>query len=143
MSTHNPGPPDQPGGSDNSPWTPPDPGPGWTPPADPNAGAEPEPGATPQVFGAGGHPIGQPRPGKMARQEPGVTQPRPPTVGEARAREHLAGQRVQLACRDTRRGGITESGVGLGDNQAGPPHGDELLGSLQLHTAEPHARSSF
>ncbi|MFC6012841.1 hypothetical protein [Nocardia lasii] len=89
MSTNNPGPPDQSGGSDQSPWTPPDPGAGWTPPADPNAGATPADSApdAPQVFGAGGHPVGQSRPGKMARQEPGVTQPRPPTVGEARARD--------------------------------------------------------
>ncbi|MFE1591784.1 hypothetical protein [Nocardia sp. NPDC058705] len=105
MSTQNPGPPDRPDGEpDRSPWTPPDVGAGWTPqnsgssPYDPNAGATPpEP-----VFGVGGHPIGQPQPGqprpgqpepgapqpgRMARQEPGVTQPRPPTVGEARARD--------------------------------------------------------
>ncbi|WP_410869914.1 hypothetical protein [Nocardia sp. A7] len=58
MSTQNPGPPDQ-----------------------------PEQPPTPPVFGSGGHPVGEPRPGRMARQEPGVTQPRPPTVGEARARD--------------------------------------------------------
>ncbi|MFD3591370.1 hypothetical protein ACFWU5_01480 [Nocardia sp. NPDC058640] len=58
MSTQNPGPPDQ-----------------------------PDSGGTPPVFGSGGHPVGEPRPGRMARQEPGVTQPRPPTVGEARARD--------------------------------------------------------
>ncbi|MGW8653383.1 hypothetical protein ACWGMO_28675, partial [Nocardia salmonicida] len=48
---------------------------------------EPDAGSTPPAFGTGGHPVGQPQPGRMARQEPGVTQPRPPTVGEARARD--------------------------------------------------------
>lgn len=35
------------------------------------------------------------RPGRMARQEPGVTQPRPPTVGEARARDKARKQAEQ------------------------------------------------
>ncbi|MEV0851826.1 hypothetical protein [Nocardia fluminea] len=92
MSTQNPGPPDRPeqpsnGEPERSPWTPPDSGAGWTPPdpapSDPNAGATP----SNPVFGSGGHPVGGPPPGRMSRQEPGVTQPRPPTVGEARARD--------------------------------------------------------
>lgn len=86
MSTQNPGPPDRPeqpsdGEPQRSPWTPPDPGAGWQP-ADPNAGAtppDPDPGAD--------QPGDQARRGRMARQEPGRTQPRPPTVGEARARD--------------------------------------------------------
>ncbi|MFD4430104.1 hypothetical protein [Nocardia sp. NPDC058497] len=85
MSTQNPGPPDQPGeppngGSGQSPWQPPDPGAGWPPmPQQPPAAPEPEPS----------------RPGRMARQEPGVTQPRPPTVGEARARDKARKQAEQ------------------------------------------------
>ncbi|MFD4354600.1 hypothetical protein ACFWPK_00830 [Nocardia sp. NPDC058519] len=92
MSTQNPGPPDRPeqpsnGEPDRSPWTPPDPGAGWSAPDASSTPSDPNAGPTPPVFGAGGHPVDQPRPGRMARQEPGVTQPRPPTVGEARARD--------------------------------------------------------
>ncbi|MFI7525707.1 hypothetical protein [Nocardia salmonicida] len=92
MSTQNPGPPDRPeqpsnGEPGRSPWTPPDPGAGWSAPEPSSTPADPDPGATPPAFGTGGHPVGQPQPGRMSRQEPGVTQPRPPTVGEARARD--------------------------------------------------------
>ncbi|MDO3646014.1 hypothetical protein [Nocardia mangyaensis] len=83
MSTQNPGPPDQPeqgkppNGGDGSPlWKAPDPGAGWPP--------KPEQPPTPPS-GPGGEQ--QPRQGRMHRQEPGVTQPRPPTVAEARARD--------------------------------------------------------
>ncbi|MEU2038346.1 hypothetical protein [Nocardia niwae] len=41
-----------------------------------------------ETSGPGGeHPAASPRPGSIQRQEAGVTQPRPPTVAEARARE--------------------------------------------------------
>ncbi|MFE3541382.1 hypothetical protein ACFXK0_00240 [Nocardia sp. NPDC059177] len=85
MSTQNPGPPDQPGqpddgGTGQSPWTPPDPGAGWPPmPQQP-----PEPPAAEP-----------PRQGRMERQEPGSTQPRPPTVAEARARDKARKQAEQ------------------------------------------------
>lgn len=39
--------------------------------------------------------MGGPRPGRMARQEPGVTVPRPPTVAEARARDKARKQAEQ------------------------------------------------
>lgn len=42
-----------------------------------------------------GPPADAPRPGRMARQEPGLTQPRPPTVGEARARDKARKQAEQ------------------------------------------------
>ncbi|MFE9788142.1 hypothetical protein ACFYO7_22460 [Nocardia salmonicida] len=92
MSTQNPGPPDRPeqpsnGEPDRSSWTPPDPGAGWSAPEASSTPSDPGAGSTPPAFGTGGHPVGQPPPGRMARQEPGVTQPRPPTVGEARARD--------------------------------------------------------
>ncbi|MFI9407441.1 hypothetical protein [Nocardia sp. NPDC052316] len=88
MSTHNPGdehPGSQPdesaaqpsGAHDATPS-----GPGESATGDPNP-----PGPTP------GRPTdlpetpAPPRPGSVQRQEPGVTQPRPPTVAEARARD--------------------------------------------------------
>ncbi|MET9215178.1 MULTISPECIES: hypothetical protein [unclassified Nocardia] len=91
MSTQNPGPPDEPpaGGSGRSPHQPPDPGAGWTPP-DPGAGWPPMPQQPPEPTANE-----QARPGRMARQEPGVTQPRPPTVGEARARDKARKQAEQ------------------------------------------------
>ncbi|MFC4374842.1 hypothetical protein ACFO5K_12095 [Nocardia halotolerans] len=91
MSTHNPGPPEQPdssnGGSPQSPWTPPDPGAGWAPGAS-GPGWPPVPQQPPP-------PGDRPRPGRMQRQEPGSTQPRPPTVAEARARDKARRQAEQ------------------------------------------------
>ncbi|MFC4126531.1 hypothetical protein [Nocardia rhizosphaerae] len=87
MSTNNPGPPDQPGPGGQSPWQPPDPGAGWPPmPQQPPEPPQQPPGP-PQPQG--------PRPGRMARQEPGVTEPRPPTVAEARARDKARRQAAQ------------------------------------------------
>nr|WP_280300487.1 hypothetical protein [Nocardia neocaledoniensis] len=95
MSTQNPGPPDQPeqppsGGTERSPHQPPDPGAGWTPP-DPGAGWPPMPQQPP----AAPQPPEGARPGRMSRQEPGVTEPRPPTVAEARARDKARKQAEQ------------------------------------------------
>ncbi len=42
-----------------------------------------------------GPPAGEPRPGRMERQEAGTTQPRPPTVAEARARDKARRQAEQ------------------------------------------------
>ncbi|MFC9963706.1 hypothetical protein [Nocardia ignorata] len=88
MNTHNPGSPDQPdepGGS--SPWTPPDSGAAATPPE--------QPAGTPPTWPPPPQQPPQPRPGRVARQEPGRTQPRPPTVAEARAREKARKQAEQ------------------------------------------------
>ncbi|MGW5310118.1 hypothetical protein ACWEVD_30640 [Nocardia thailandica] len=84
MSTQNPGSPT----GEPEPWRPPEgqqPAsdlPAWQPPA-PQGGAEPPvaPGGAEQQADAG------PRPGRVSRQEAGVTRPRPPTVAEARARD--------------------------------------------------------
>jgi hypothetical protein len=40
---------------------------------------------------------GAPQPGRIRRQEPGVTTPRPPTVGEARARDKARKARAEQA----------------------------------------------
>lgn len=53
-------------------------------------------GASPS--GSGAHLSGIPRPGSIQRQEPGRTQPRPPTVAEARARDK-ARRRAEAARR--------------------------------------------
>ncbi|MGQ4597476.1 hypothetical protein [Nocardia sp. R6R-6] len=81
--------------TDQHPW--PAPAAGGTdrsnPPSAPSGSAQPsETGSTPDSVPPG-TPTGQeptappPRRGSVQRQEPGVTQPRPPTVAEARARD--------------------------------------------------------
>ncbi|WP_280511807.1 VWA domain-containing protein, partial [Nocardia farcinica] len=84
-----------PGPGDGDPREPGPEQPGWQPPQlnvpDEPARGAPEPGPDSPVAGQGAPqgpqpPGGTPMPGRIQRQEPGVTQPRPPTVAEARAR---------------------------------------------------------
>lgn len=89
---------------------PPDPAPTtWINPADPAPTARFNPAA-----------FGVPPPGSIERQIPGVTQPRPPTVAEARARDKARKQAAidaetaaQAAARKRRimRGGVAVAGV--------------------------------
>ncbi|MEU7138311.1 hypothetical protein ABZ942_02550 [Nocardia sp. NPDC046473] len=99
MSTHNPG-DERPGNEPNEPAAAAE-QPSSTPGAHevntpgPAAADDPNPGATPStipglptVFPESSAPQQvPPRRGSVQRQEPGITQPRPPTVAEARARD--------------------------------------------------------
>ncbi|MFI6210941.1 hypothetical protein ACIBCD_03030 [Nocardia brasiliensis] len=136
MSTQNPGEdrsgagPNEAGGTPpqpSNPAQPPsNPGQSWhseppTNPGPPSAGqqwsAAPPAGATSGQFGAspptepGAGDPGQPaRQGSVQRQEAGVTQPRPPTVAEARARDKArkraeAAQRAAAAAEDAKKRG--------------------------------------
>ncbi|WP_239476676.1 hypothetical protein [Nocardia arizonensis] len=67
------------GSGDQPPGSAPPPGAGGVPPHPPVGGQPP--------FPPGPQEQGAPRQGSIERQEPGVTQPRPPTVAEARARD--------------------------------------------------------
>lgn len=83
-----------------------------------------EPGTGAPSHGPPGAPGGPPFAGSVQRQEPGVTQPRPPTVAEARARDKARRQaeeqaRAQAAAADAKRrtrnrvliGGVAVVGV--------------------------------
>lgn len=87
---------------------PPSAGQQWS--AEPPAGAIPgQVGSAPEP-GAGAAPPQPPRQGSVQRQEPGITQPRPPTVAEARARDKArkraeAAQRAAAAAEEAKKRG--------------------------------------
>ncbi|QIS05252.1 hypothetical protein F5X71_25675 [Nocardia brasiliensis] len=116
MSTQNPGAdgsgtgPNEPVGSAQQPSNPAQPG--AQPPSSADPSGQPESSAQPESSsessaGAAAQP---PRQGSVQRQEPGVTQPRPPTVAEARARDKArkqaqAAQRAAAAAEEAKKRG--------------------------------------